>query len=42
MSMSDEFYDDWRATEDTHDYYCPIEAEAEAKLQEIENEIHNG
>ena len=41
MSMGDDFYDDWRATENTHDYYCPIEAQLEAQLEEIERENLN-
>ncbi len=41
MTPDEEFYDDWRATEVTHDYFCPVEAEAEARLEQIERKHLN-
>lgn len=38
LNEDEGFYDDWRATEVTYDYYSPLEAEIEAKLQQLENE----
>jgi hypothetical protein len=39
--MSDGFYDDWIATEETHDYHCPIEQQLNARLEELEREREN-
>ena len=36
--MSDGFYDDWIASEETHDYHCSIEQQMLAQLEELERE----
>ena len=38
MSYTEEFYDDWRDTEVTHDYHSPLEAEMEGRLEQLERE----
>ena len=34
--MSDGFYDDWIASDDTSDHYDPIQAHLEGQLEELE------
>jgi hypothetical protein len=36
--MSDGFYDDWIAMEETHDHHCPIEQQILSQLEEVERE----
>ena len=36
--MSDGFYDDWIASDDTSDHYDPIQAQIEGQLEELERE----
>ena len=36
--MSDGFYDDWIASDDTSDHYDPIQAHLEGQLEERERE----
>ena len=40
-SMSDGFYDDWIASDDTSDHYDPIQAQIEGQLEELEREREN-
>jgi len=37
--MEGDFYSDWFAMEETHDYYCPIEAQIVAELEAHEAEL---
>ena len=39
--MSDTFYDDWIASDDTSDHYDPIQAHLEGQLEELEREREN-
>ena len=36
--MSDGFYDDWIASDDTSDHHDPIQAHLEGQLEELERE----
>tara|TARA_R100000458_G_C8014719_1_gene77152 strand:+ start:124 stop:345 length:222 start_codon:yes stop_codon:yes gene_type:complete len=36
--MSDGFYDDWIASDDTSDHYDPIQAYLEGQLEELERD----
>ena len=40
MSDNEDFYDDWRATEN-EDYYSPAEQHMEARLEELERETES-